>query len=128
MLALKVSINGKENFVAGLEDWDSLHAVIMALREASDDNTDLIDFKIGGLAEEVEAGKLEHVRWPTIKLDIGDEVTLAIIDANVADKPLKRYRSDSTVQESPFTDEELFELEKQDYLRLKEKFKHEDFF
>ena len=68
MIALKVLINGKEQFVTGIEDWDSLHAVIMALRKDSDDADHTFDLKIGGLAQEVEPGKLEHVRWPNVDL------------------------------------------------------------
>ncbi len=127
MLAFKIIVNGELRFIAGVEDWDSIHTVIMALRESSDDDTDIIDLKVGGLAEEQEPGKIESVRWPNTNLSIGDEVTISIVETNTVDKPLKRYRSDSTIQESPFTEEEMYELQKQDYLRLKEKFKNEDF-
>ena len=120
MIALKVLINGNDKFITGIEDWDSLHAVIMALRKDADDEDHIFDLKIGGLAQEVEPGKLEHVRWPNVDLGIGDEVSITIVDTDIADKPIKRYRSDKSVQENPFTEEELFELQKQDYLRLKE--------
>ena len=123
MIALKVLINGKEQFVTGIEDWDSLHAVIMALRADADDADHTFDLKIGALTQEVEPGKLEHVRWPSVDLVVGDEISITIIETETVDKPIKRYRSDKSVQENPFTEEELFELQKKDYLRLKELFK-----
>ena len=58
---------------------------------------------------------------------VGDEVSITIVETETVDKPIKRYRSDKSVQEDPFTEEELFELQKKDYLRLKELFKNEDF-
>ena len=127
MIALKVLINGKDQFVTGIEDWDSLHAVIMALRGDADDSDHTFDLKIGGLAQQVEPGKLEHVRWPSVTLGIGDEVSITIVETETIDKPIKRYRSDKSVQEDPFTEEELLELQKKDYLRLKKLFKNEDF-
>jgi hypothetical protein len=127
MIAFEITINGKKFLVAGIDDWDSIHTNIMALRESSDDDTDFFDIKVGGLAKEVEEGKLEHVRWPATNLNVGDEVIIRIIETDNADEPIKRYRSDKTVQENPFTEEELFELQKKDYLWLKEKFKNEDF-
>ena len=127
MIAFKVLINGKQQFVTGIEDWDSLHAVIMAIRGDKDDPDHTFDLKIGGLAQEVEPGKLEHVRWPNIDLCVGDEISITIVETNEIDKPIKRYRSDKSVQENPFTEKELLELQKQAYLRLKEQFKNEDF-
>jgi hypothetical protein len=99
----------------------------MALRKDEGDTEHTFDLKIGGLAQEIEPGKLDHARWPNVNLNLGDEVSITILDTDDVDKPIKRYRSDKTVQEEPFTDEELFEMQKQDYLRLKELFKNEDF-
>ena len=127
MIAFKVSINGNEKFITGIEDWDSLHAVIMALRADSGDHDHELNLKIGGLAQITYPEKLEHVRWPHLDLKIGDEVLISVVDVETADDPVKRYRSDKNVQENAFTDEEIFELQKQDYLRLKELFKDEEF-
>jgi len=127
MIAFEITVNGKKFVVAGIEDWDLLHTDIMARREADDDGGNIYDLKVGGLPIQTEEGKLEHVRWPEAELKVGDEITIRIVETDSADKPIKRYRSDKTVQENPFTEEEMREFQKQDYLRLKELFKNEDF-
>ncbi len=111
----------------GIEEWDSLHAVIMALRADTDDEDHTISLKIGGLAQNAEPDKLESVRWPHLDIEIGDEVSIALVEVDIADEPLGRYQSDRPVLEKSLVDEELFELQKQDYLRLKELFKNEEF-
>ena len=127
MIAFKVSINGKEKFTTGIEDWDSLHAVIMALRADSDDDNHTISLKIGGLAQNAEPDKLGSVRWPHLDIEIGDEVSITLVEVDKADEPLRRFQSDKPMLENSLIDEELFELQKQDYLRLKEHFKNEEF-
>ena len=124
MIAFEIKINGEKVLLAGIEDWDLIHANILARREAETNDYDL---KIGGLPIQTEKDKLEHVRWADIKLNLNDEITIKIVEIESADNPIKRYRSDNKVQEDPFTDEEIFEMQKQDYLILKEKFKNEDF-
>ncbi len=127
MIAFKVSINGKKKFLAGIDDWDSLHAVIMALRADTEEDDHIINLKIGGVLQNVEPGKLENARWPHLDLKIGDEVSITIKEVDIADKPSERNQSDSPVLENSIIDEELYELQKQDYLRLKELFKNEEF-
>lgn len=127
MIAFKVSINGKEKFTTGTEDWDSLHAVIMALRAGTDDENHTLSLKIGGLAENAEPGKSGSVRWPHLDIEIGDEVSITLVEVDIVDEPLQRFQTDRPMLEGTLIDEELFELQKQDYLRLKELFKNEEF-
>lgn len=127
MIAFEIKLNGKKLVVAGIEDWDLIHANIMARRGVNDNSDNIYDLKIFGLPQQIEEGKLEHARWPETKLNVGDEVSIKIVEVDAAEKPLKRYRSDKNVQENPFTDQEIYEMQKQDYLALKEKFKDEDF-
>jgi len=127
MIAFKVSINGKEKFTTGVDDWDSLHAVIMALRADTNDEDHTISLKIGGVAQNSEPDKLGSVRWPHLDIEIGDEVSISLVEVDIADEPLRRFRSDKPMLEKSLIDEELFELQKQDYLRLKELFKNEEF-
>lgn len=56
-------------------------------------------------------------------LAVGMQVTIKIVEADRADEPVRRYRSDREVQENPFTDEEI---EREDWLRLKAKFEPEN--
>ena len=58
------------------------------------------------------AGLGQNSRW-------APKVTISVVDSEACDPPTKRYRSDKEVQESPFTDEEMLEMRRQDYLRLK---------
>ena len=127
MIVFKVSINGKEKFTTGIEEWDSLHAVIMALRADTDDEDHTISLKIGGLAQNDEPDKLGSVRRPHLDIEIGDEVSITLVEVEIADEPLRRFQSDRPMLEKSLIDEELFELQKQDYLRLKELFKDEEF-
>jgi len=127
MIAFKVSINGKEKFVSGIEDWESLHAVIMALRADTDKDDHTISLKIGGLAESTDSKKSENVRWPHLELKVGDDVSIAIEELDIADSPSERNQTERPALENSKIDEELFELQKQDYLKLKELFKDEKF-
>jgi hypothetical protein len=127
MIAFKVSINGKEKFVTGIEDWDSLHAVIMALRANTNEDDHTINLKIGGLAQSIDIDKSVNVRWPHLDLKVGDEVSIAIEEVDIADSPSERNQTERPVLENSVIDEELFELQKQDYLKLKELFKDEEF-
>ena len=47
---------------------------------------------------------------------------VTVVDTDHPDPPTKRYRSDKEVQENPFTEEELKEMRRQDYLELKKEF------
>ncbi len=126
MIALEISINGKKVLTAGVEDWDLLHANIIAKRAREQQEHDEFDINVGGLPQQVEQEKLEHIRWGRKKLQIGDEITIRLIDTDSVDAPLKRYRSDKKVQEQPFTDEEIYQMQKETYLELKKKFENEE--
>ena len=127
MIAFKVSKNRKEKFVTGIEDWDSLHAVIMALRADTDEGDHTISLKIGGLAQSLDLEKSVNVRWPHLDLEVGDEISIAIEEVDIADSPSQRNQTERPLLENSNIDEELFELQKQDYLKLKELFKDEEF-
>jgi len=121
MLAMVISINGEEIQVAGEDSCELLHADILAMRKP---NVDESEYTIGvsGLPDQREKGKHEHLRWRRSHFKVGDEISIRLVDASEADAPLKRYRSDSTVQENPYTDEEIREMQMRTYLSLKKKF------
>ena len=99
----------------------------MALRADTDDENHTISLKIGGLAQTADSGKSGSVRWPHLDIEIGDEVSITLVEVDIADKPFRRFQSDRPMLEKSLIDEELFELQKQDYLRLKELFKNKEF-
>ena len=49
-------------------------------------------------------------------------MTMKVVDTEAVDSPVKRYRSDAKVQESPFTEEEMRDMRYKDYLSLKAEF------
>lgn len=122
MIAFEISINGKKFVLAGFEDWNLLHAHLNAHRAQKTGEIDEFEITVGGLAQPKDPEILEHVRWGRCNINLGDEVTLRLVEVPSADKPIKRYRSDRTVQENPFTEDEIREMQFQDYLRLKEIF------
>ena len=122
MIAFRLSINGDNPKDYGFEDWSILTSHLFARRNPESRDIDDIEFSINGLAEEVEANTLEHVRFGKLALKVGDNLTIQIVETESVEKPIKRYRSDSLVQENPFTKEEIFEMERQEYERLKDKF------
>jgi hypothetical protein len=69
-----------------------------------------------------EGNVSHHFRWKEGFLEVGSVFRVRVIDTLNVDHPIKRYRSDSDVQEGSFTDEELREMRYQDYLRLKAEF------
>ena len=121
MLAFEITVNGQRRILAGFHDWDTLHFDLLAIREGFDEELNL-RLRLAGGAQPKEEGVRESVRWKTPPVTIGDEVTVRIVDVSEADSPTKRYRSDKTVQENPFTDEEIEEMQRQDYERLRKKY------
>ena len=122
MLALEISLNGKKAILAGFEDWDMLHAEVRALRARDQDAADELEMAVGGLAQQKIKGQHEFVRWARLGLSLGDELTIRLVEVSRADAPKKRYRSDQDVQEQPLTEEEILDMERETYLRLKKKF------
>jgi hypothetical protein len=123
MIALKIRINDDETFVIGQEDTSILHSGIVVSRGNQErDVDDYIRLNAHGLSHETEKGYPEHFRWKDRELRIGDVVEIELLETDEIDPPVKRFRSDREVQESPFTEEEMREMRYNDYLRLKGEF------
>jgi len=129
MLAFEIQIDGKQEILAGESDW-SLLSLHLTCNKASPDapaesaRVDYIDLSAGGLSEPDASGACYHFRWPRKNLKVGSVVTITIIETECADPPIKRYRSDREVQESPFTDQEVREMRWESYLELKKEFEN----
>ena len=94
--------------------------------EGSVPTEDEVELSIGGLCQQVEPNRREHVRWGRRVLAVGDQVCICIVATDATAAPIRRYRSDRTMQEQPFTAEELLQMERETYLQLKKKFEGVD--
>jgi hypothetical protein len=120
MLAFRIEVEGQAPLVAGVADW-SIH--VNARREEGDtDMPDDLDCSVGGLTTTDDKGIRYHFRWPRVPLQVGSSLRVTLVEVGTADEPVKRYRSDKEIQESPFTEEKWKELRRQDYETLKKEF------
>ena len=124
MIAFDIEIDGKKVALAGVDDWSilSLHVNASRNEQPSTERDGCIDFGVGGLTLPNTEEIRHHFRWPTRTLEIGSVVNIRIVDSETVDSPSKRYRSDATIQESPFTKEELRQMRFDDYMMLKAEF------
>lgn len=120
MLTYEVVINGEKITLAGIADWTVMSVIVSAGRcDGGDDVNHTLD--IGGMSRDREDGA-HHVRWKAPEIGLGTEILIKILDSDQPDIPAKRYRSDSEVQENPFTEEEIREMRYRDYLEMKAEF------
>lgn len=122
MLAFQLTINGEPAGTFGFDDWAVLNAFLTARSRTARDNYEQIELSISGLEERKIPDAAYHIRCFRRNMSRGDEIKLKIIESETADPPLKRYRSDATIQEDAFTEEEHLEFEREEYERLKAKF------
>ena len=123
MIAIKVHINGEYVTTAGQKDWSVLGAdVVMTRRDDEGPSEGCIRYAVGGLSKRNPEGHRQHFRWTERTLQVGDRIEFEIVETEEVSTPTKRYRSDQTVSESPFTEEENREMRYQDYLQLKKEF------
>ena len=126
MLAFEVLIDDQRVCPAGFEDRAVLSAIISAVhRREPKLGRNEIELSVGGLSETDANDVSHHLRWVRTELKLGTKVTVNIVDTDRPDEPVRRYRSDREVQEEPFTEEEIEEMERADWLRLKAKFEPE---
>ncbi len=122
MLAFQVSINGKLAGTFGFKDWAVLTAFLTATSRTARENHERIEFSISGVEEGLRDDASYHVRCFRQSMSRGEDINLKIVDTDLVDPPLKRYRSDAIIQEDALTDEEYLEFEREEYERLKAKF------
>ena len=123
MLAFDICVGEDRVCLAGVEDWSLLSAHLTAQRSDLGEVIESLELYMGGMTKPDATGKSHHVRWGRlVHLEVGNKITIHVVDADVTDLPIRRYRSDHEVQESAFTDEEIEQMEREDWLRLKAKF------
>lgn len=122
MLAFHLTINGEPAGTFGFDDWAVISAFLTATSRTLREDYERIELSISGLEGRTISDGAYHVRCFRRNMSRGDEIKLKIIETDIADPPLKRYRSDALIQEDAFTEEEHLEFEREEYERLKAKF------
>lgn len=123
MLAFEVSVDGIAMACAGVDDWAVISLIVSANRGQGAESND-VSVSLGGLTLPGEDGWSRAVRWgePELRLTIGSQVNLRIVDADIVDAPRHTYRADREVQEPSFTDDEIRAMRRRAYLELKKEF------
>lgn len=123
MLAFDIRIGEERICLAGVDDWSLLSAILTAQRGDQSDDIESLELHVGGMTKTDAAGTSHHVRWGKLRqLEVGTTITIQVLEADAADMPIKRFRSDHEVQEFAFTNEEIEQMQREEWLRLKAKF------
>ena len=124
MLAFELFVDDRRICLAGMEDWAVMSVILSGTRRRQDDPDDQgrLDISAGGLSETDPSGASYHARWERVELQVGSRVTINLVETDRPDPPIRRYRSDREVQEPAFTKEEIEEMEREEWQRLKAKF------
>jgi len=93
MLALEVSVNGQRRYVAGHADSQMLKVIISGNRQFSSAG-------IGAFVAVPEGLKsdLATLSYEDLRLAIGDEVVVRVVDVQAADRPAKRNTGQGAVR------------------------------
>ena len=127
MLGFELLVDDERICVAGMEDWSVMSVILSALRPRYGDRArdGELNVSAGGLSETDANGASYHARWARVDLKVGSRVVINVVETDEPDPPIRRYRSDHEVQEPAYTEEEIEEFEREDWLRLKAKFEPE---
>ena len=130
MLAFELFVDDRRICLAGMEDWAVMSVILSAVNsgERADGlpREGKLDVSAGGLSENDPDGVAYHARWARVDLQVGSKVQINVVDSDAPEPPMHRYRSDREVQEPAFTKEEIEQMEREDYERLKAKFELKD--
>jgi hypothetical protein len=129
MLAFDVYVDGERACLAGIADWSLISAHVTALRDDNQgvEQIESLDLYVGGMTQPDAEGVAHHVRWgQRMAFQVGTKITIHVVDTDAPELPKIRFRSDAQVRESAFTDEEIEEMQREDWLRLKAKFEPDE--
>lgn len=96
MIALKVSLNGRRVCTAGVRDFGAVSAIVTWVRRKPERSRNSkrieeeLTVDIGGLDSDAN----EHLKWLARRLDVGDRITVEVVDSNRVDKAKRRHRDD----------------------------------
>jgi hypothetical protein len=106
MIAFEVSLNGKLVCTAGIGDFGVLTSILTWVRRrpAYSRNGDTVEeeltFEVSG-RDSREPTASENLTWLSETLDVGDNVSIRIVEVDTADPPLARTRDDpDTIERS----------------------------
>ena len=104
MIAFKITRNGREICTAGAEDLAVLSAIVSATGKLGSDTVPShpdrigadVYFSVGGLTGRKDPKKDVHVDWESVSsLNVGDVITVTVIETSVVDRPKRRRKADS---------------------------------
>jgi len=92
MICFEVIINGEKICTTGTGEEGVITAIFSYVKQAAEENTsdesDEPRLHVGGYKNGV------HLEWTDGILEIGDEVTIRVIETNEFDAPVREYRDD----------------------------------
>ena len=99
MIAFEVNINGKRICIAGIADFGVLSAILSWARRRPENSRDgksieeELTFEVGGL-DSTDAAVSEYLKWLATPLQVGDIVSISVIECDQAETPSERRRED----------------------------------
>ena len=93
MLALEVSVNGQRRYIAGHADSQMLKVMVSGNRQ----------FSFAGLSAFVAVTQganptLETLAYEDVRLAVGDEVVVRVVNVEAADQPAQRHAGAGSVR------------------------------
>lgn len=108
MIAFEISIDGQKKCTAGVSDLGVASVIANWVRRASRDPAsgqpipgrfeEELTLDVGGLAHDPD-GAAVHVNWLRQPLQLGQQITVAIVETEHADPPQASAREDPTSAE-----------------------------
>ena len=83
MKCFEVTVNGVKVCTAGVGDSGVLTSILSLVKR---NDSETLDLRVGGLAHRT-ADVTEHLEWFRQDLDVGDEITIKIVEAFECDEP-----------------------------------------
>ena len=102
MIALKVSLNGKQVCVAGADDLAVLNAIVTTCGKLGsktvparpDDTTGEIHYSVGGLTARPDPTRDVHMSWKSVApLKVGDVIEVKIVETDKPDRAASKTKA-----------------------------------
>ena len=103
MIAFEISIDGRKQCTAGVPDAGVASVMVNWVGRASRDPTsgqpipggfeEELTLDVGGLSHDLDGASV-HARWLRQPLQLGQQITIAIVERDVADPPRTSDRED----------------------------------
>ncbi|HEV3236705.1 MAG TPA: hypothetical protein VGZ25_06925 [Gemmataceae bacterium] len=91
MIAFRVYVGGKQICTAGVENgFMSTTVQWIGRTHLPDQQPNQLSLHVGGLGSDTK----EHLEWLVPNLQVGDRVTIQVVEANKPDEPKRRYKSE----------------------------------